>query len=120
VSTSADLWTVEAALKLLPSVCRYHGEDFGKLGYEGPHGQPRCESCRAPWRRMCGLAAVQRMRDAAPAVEHRITPDQKTWCESSSPREVVERSEGKGCRFERLTKWLVTNEWQPWTPECTP
>lgn len=61
-----------------------------------------------------------------PAVERRevfktwyrsITPDQKTWCESSNPHEVIERSEGKGCRFERLTTYLVTNEWQPWAPE---
>jgi hypothetical protein len=65
VSTSADLWTVKAALEELPATCRYHGDDFGKLGHQGPHGEPRCESCRAPWRRMCGLAAVERMRAEA-------------------------------------------------------
>lgn len=72
--SAADLWTVEAALRLLPAECRYHGDDFGRLGYEGPHGQPRCESCRPPWRRMCGLAAVERLRVDRPLLP-RLDPE---------------------------------------------
>lgn len=70
MSMSADLWTVAAAIQHLPSVCRYHGDDFGRLGYEGPNGEPRCESCRPPWRRMCGMAALQRVQDT---IERRPT-----------------------------------------------
>lgn len=71
-------------------------------------------------------AVVLVPRFGPPAVEHRevfstwyrsITPDMKTWCESSSPREVIERSAGKGCTFERYTKCLVSDGWQPWSPE---
>jgi hypothetical protein len=62
---SADFWIVKRALEMLPTECRYHGDDFGKLGHlsasEG--GEPRCESCRPAWRRMCGLAALERVRD---------------------------------------------------------
>lgn len=60
---AADVWTVRQALECLPAECRYHGEEFGKLGRlsaaEG--GEPRCESCRPAWRRMCGLAALRRV-----------------------------------------------------------
>lgn len=44
------------------------------------------------------------------------TPDGKVWCESSDPAEVVERSEGLGCLFERQVIELVTNPWEPWEP----
>jgi hypothetical protein len=65
VSMSADLWTVAEAIRQLPSVCLYHGADFGKSGYMGPRdgGRPRCDSCLPAWRRMCGMAALQRVQD---------------------------------------------------------
>jgi hypothetical protein len=63
---SADLRHVKAAIELLPAVCRFHGDDFGKLGYGGPNVEPRCESCRPPWWRMWGLAAVERLRADRP------------------------------------------------------
>lgn len=62
----ADLYAIRSALEQLPSVCTYHGDDFGKLGYMGPRddGRPRCDFCVPPWRRMCGMAALQRVQDA--------------------------------------------------------
>ncbi len=49
-----------------------------------------------------------------------VTPDGKTWCETSQADEVVERSEGKVVRYEKLTKLLVPGRWEPWNPEETP
>lgn len=46
-----------------------------------------------------------------------LTPDGKLWCESSSPTEVAESSEGMDCTFQRLVIEMVTNPWEPWTPE---
>ena len=61
----ADLYTVARALRALPTVCRYHGDDFGRAGYLGLNegGEPRCETCRPAWRRMVGLAAVERVKE---------------------------------------------------------
>ena len=38
--------------------CRYHGNNFGFLLYEYPGGPPRCDSCKAPWRRIQLLIAA--------------------------------------------------------------
>lgn len=65
MSMSADFYTIRQAVLSLPVECRYHGTEFGALGSLGANegGQPRCESCRAPWRRMCALAALDRVSD---------------------------------------------------------
>lgn len=102
----------------------------------GDGGEVWClygETVPKTWRDMVAVFGSS-LRDAVllvprfdpPGVEHRevfstwyrsITPDQKTWCESSNAREVVERSAGKDCTFESFTKVLVSNGWQPWTLE---
>lgn len=71
MSIQADLWTIRQAVLALPITCRYHDMEFGKLGYEGPHGEPRCESCRPAWRRNCALSALDRAdaRLARPSVQ---------------------------------------------------
>lgn len=38
--------------------CRYHGKDFDFLGFQFPGGPPRCDSCKAPWRRTQLLIAA--------------------------------------------------------------
>lgn len=38
--------------------CRYHGKDFDFLGSQFPGGPPRCDSCKAPWRRTQLLIAA--------------------------------------------------------------
>lgn len=38
--------------------CRYHGTEFEKLGTEILGGSPRCDSCKAPWRRTQLLIAA--------------------------------------------------------------
>lgn len=42
-------------------LCRYHGARFDFLGMQ--FGEPRCESCRQPWRVTRALAAVKRAID---------------------------------------------------------
>lgn len=43
--------------------CRYHDDNFEKLGTELYEvGLPRCDSCKPPWRRQQALAAVDRLR----------------------------------------------------------
>lgn len=46
--TQAEIDIILAALRSMPTKCRYHGEDFGKLGWEW--GEPRCDSCKEPYR----------------------------------------------------------------------
>lgn len=46
------------ALAASPQRCRYHGDDFGRLGWE--RGEPRCDSCKQPWRVKRALDAVER------------------------------------------------------------
>ena len=76
---SADVYMVREAVRALPTTCRYHGAKFGASGYLGPAegGVPRCESCRAPWRRMCALAAIERVivRVRRPAVAIALESD---------------------------------------------
>lgn len=38
--------------------CRYHGNNFDFLGTQYPGGPPRCDSCKAPWRRTQLLIAA--------------------------------------------------------------
>jgi hypothetical protein len=47
------------ALRHAEQRCRYHRENFGFLGFEW-WGEPRCESCRQPWRVTQALAAIDR------------------------------------------------------------
>lgn len=56
------LMVIEAALLDGPQQCRYHGTDFERLGLQ--FGEPRCESCRHPWRIVRALAEVRRAREA--------------------------------------------------------
>lgn len=37
-----------SALEVSRQSCRFHGTDFGAMGME--YGQPRCESCRVPYK----------------------------------------------------------------------
>lgn len=46
------------ALAASPQRCRYHGNDFGRLGWE--RGEPRCDSCKQPWRNDRALSAIDR------------------------------------------------------------
>lgn len=39
------------------------------------------------------------------------------WVESKNPAEVIERSEGKEARFEKITYYETTDGWQPWNPD---
>lgn len=48
---------VVQALRLLPETCRYHGGNFERLGIE-PWGEPRCDSCKAPWHRERALEVL--------------------------------------------------------------
>jgi len=48
---------VVGALRMLPSGCRFHGRLFEKLGIE-PWGEPRCDSCKAPWHRERALEVL--------------------------------------------------------------
>lgn len=50
------------ALASAPQSCRFHGIDFTEL--EAWSGEPRCESCRQPWRVSRALAAVTRELEA--------------------------------------------------------
>lgn len=48
------------ALELMPRECRFHGERFGTLGWTTTHRpQPRCDSCKLPWRVVQALAALK-------------------------------------------------------------
>jgi hypothetical protein len=62
-----DLHTIRDAIEALPPRCRYHGDDFAKLGMEW--GQPRCDSCKDPYRRKTALSALNRSRWAADVFE---------------------------------------------------
>lgn len=44
-----------------------------------------------------------------------LTPDGKLWCESRDPEEVRRMSVSKGCTFERLDVYEITEGWKPWT-----
>lgn len=59
-----DLETIRDALDHAPQLCRFHGSDFDRLGMA--HGEPRCDSCRQPWRVTRALAAVGRLIGADP------------------------------------------------------
>lgn len=54
---------IRAALSNAPQSCRYHGTDFGFVGTENgqPWGEPRCESCKQPWRVTRALAALDQL-----------------------------------------------------------
>ncbi len=47
---------IQGALVHAPTSCRYHGTDWNALGFA--HGEPRCESCRRPWRVSRALDAL--------------------------------------------------------------
>lgn len=54
---------IRAALSAAPYSCPFHGKDFGFLGTENgqPGGEPRCESCKQPWRVMVALSALDQL-----------------------------------------------------------
>lgn len=57
---------IRAALEHLPETCRYHGVNFGKLGWEGwpgPGSVPRCDSCKPAHARAVALRALDHLRD---------------------------------------------------------
>lgn len=51
------------ALEAAPQTCRYHDAEFGKLGWE-PWGEPRCDSCKQPWRTVRALREIERVEKA--------------------------------------------------------
>ena len=53
----AQVGYVVEALCRLPVDCRYHGDDFGRSGFE-PWGEPRCDSCKPPWWRRRALSLL--------------------------------------------------------------
>lgn len=63
MSFHADLWIIRQALDSAPVECRYHGTDFDRLGRQGSHGEPRCDTCRPAWRTMCARAALRRVQE---------------------------------------------------------
>ncbi len=63
--TAADLATIRQALAHAELACRFHGTNFEKLGMD--HGEPRCDSCKQPWRNNRAIAALTRL-------EHGTTP----------------------------------------------
>jgi hypothetical protein len=54
---TGDLATIRAALIRAEQHCRYHDQEFERLGLES-WGEPRCDSCKQPWRVVQALAAV--------------------------------------------------------------
>lgn len=62
--TPAALDVIRAALMKAPQQCLFHGQDWDRLGFD--YGEPRCESCRQPWRVVRALAEVDQIaREAA-------------------------------------------------------
>lgn len=59
---SYHLAVIQAALAAAPQTCRYHGNQFDRLGME--YGEPRCDSCKQPWRVVRALDAVDRLARA--------------------------------------------------------
>ncbi|HEU4544522.1 MAG TPA: hypothetical protein VFR23_25570 [Jiangellaceae bacterium] len=49
------------ALAEMPRECRFHGGYFGHLGFQW--GEPRCESCRQPWRVDTALRRIDHLLD---------------------------------------------------------
>ena len=47
---------VREALEHDPQRCRYHGSDFERSDLF--YGEPRCDSCKQPWRVTRALAAL--------------------------------------------------------------
>lgn len=66
MSLSRNLSIIQAALVNAPTSCRYHGTDWGALGWEGPRGgdEPRCDSCKQPWRVSRALDALDEIARA--------------------------------------------------------
>jgi hypothetical protein len=68
VKASTDpMPAIRTALEHLPQTCRYHGTDFGKLGWEGWPGAgsvPRCDSCKPAHARTVALLALGRLAEA--------------------------------------------------------
>jgi hypothetical protein len=48
---------IKPALGTGPGTCPFHGTDFGFLGWQD--GQPRCDSCKRPYRLAEAAAAIQ-------------------------------------------------------------
>lgn len=55
--TFSALATAHSALHCAEQRCRFHGDDFGRAGWW--RGEPRCESCRQPWRVTEALKAIR-------------------------------------------------------------
>jgi hypothetical protein len=64
VDVRAALTQAETALQHASQECKYHGHNFGKLGWTGAENTsaPACESCRQPWRVTRALAAINRTK----------------------------------------------------------
>lgn len=58
----ADILTIRRALEGAATTCRYHGQDFTRLGMQ--YALPRCESCQQPFRVVQALAALHRIETA--------------------------------------------------------
>lgn len=54
--TEVALAAARTALQHAEQTCRYHGTDFARLGWE--FGEPRCDSCKQPWRVTRALDAL--------------------------------------------------------------
>ena len=52
----------ETALLYADQTCPHHGDDLERSGMH--HAQPRCESCRQPWRVRRALHAINAWRTA--------------------------------------------------------
>lgn len=56
--TGSALRLAYKALVGAPQSCRFHGQEWTEI--EAWSGEPRCESCRQPWRVVRALEAVKR------------------------------------------------------------
>lgn len=55
----AALKAIAESLTHVPHGCRYHGSDFGKLGFEW--SMPRCDSCKQPYRVYRAVEELQQL-----------------------------------------------------------
>lgn len=56
------LRSIRLALSHAADTCRFHGTRFDHLGME--HGEPRCDSCKQPFRVIAARAALERLFEA--------------------------------------------------------
>ena len=111
---STDSKIIEAALDFAASSCRYHGTDFGFLGWES-WGPPRCDSCKEPW-------AVRRARGALAALVQELDR-RSASAEANRPVGDLIAASSVGAGLERqirakvaaeLRAALIAGERPPW------